>query len=80
MPHVKIALLGAGSHYFSGVLGQLAITEGLSGSEITLYDLDWEKSELMARLGNRFAEQAGTATWRKRAVGSLIPFPETQGH
>ncbi len=60
MPRLKITLLGAGSSYFAGVLGDLAITSGLAGSEITLYDLDLDKSRLMAGLGDRFAVQAGT--------------------
>ena len=61
MPSKKIVCLGAGSHYFSRALGDLAITEGLAGSEITLYDIDFEKAQLMARLGQRFAKEAGIA-------------------
>jgi alpha-galactosidase len=59
MPHTKIACLGAGSFYFPGVLGDIAVTPGLAGSEITLYDLDFDKAELMAGLAKRFAETAG---------------------
>ena len=60
MPHTKIACLGAGSFYFPGVLGDIAITPGLAGSEITLYDLDFDKTELMAALAKRLAETAGS--------------------
>jgi len=70
MPHTKIACLGAGSFYFPGVLGDIAITPGLAGSEITLYDLDFEKAELMAGLTKRFAETAG-ARLRIRACRRL---------
>lgn len=56
----KIVCLGGGSRYFTGVLGDLAVTEGLASSEITLYDIDYEKSELMAQYGARLAEESGT--------------------
>lgn len=59
MPSRKIVCLGAGSHYFSRALGDLAITEGLAGSEITLYDIDFDKAQLMAKLGKRLAKEAG---------------------
>ena len=59
MAHKKIVCLGAGSAYFRSVLSDLAVAEGLAGSEITLYDIDLEKLELMARLGRRLAEEAG---------------------
>ena len=59
MPSKKIVCLGAGSHYFSRALGDIALTEGLAGSEITLYDIDFEKAQLMAKLGRRFAKDIG---------------------
>ncbi|MFB3880090.1 MAG: hypothetical protein ACE149_02450 [Armatimonadota bacterium] len=60
MPNNKIVCLGAGSRYFSRALGDIAVTEGLAGSEVTLYDLDFEKAQLMAKLGKRFTREAGT--------------------
>ena len=45
----KIVCLGAGSGYFRRALADLAVTEGIAGSEITLYDLDYEKCEIMAK-------------------------------
>ncbi len=60
MPSKKIACLGGGSMYFRGALADLAVTEGLAGSEITLYDIDREKVELMGRLGARLADLSGT--------------------
>jgi alpha-galactosidase len=51
--------LGAGSEFFSFALADLAIDQGLAGSEITLFDLDWDKTQIMARLGQRFAQESG---------------------
>jgi len=70
MPGSKIACLGGGSRYFARVLGDLAVTPGLAESEITLYDIDLEKAELMAKHGARLAEQSGTGL-RVRACRDL---------
>ena len=70
MPSKKITCLGAGSRYFARALGDLAITEGLGGSEITLYDIDMGKAELMARHGARLAGLSGTGL-RVRACSEL---------
>lgn len=70
MPAKKIACLGGGSLYFAHVLGNLAATPGLAGSELTLYDLDREKAELMAATGRRLAEEGGTRL-RVRACAGL---------
>jgi alpha-galactosidase len=59
MPSKKIVCLGAGSYYFPRALGDIAITEGLAESEVTLYDIDFDKAQLMARLGKRLAKEAG---------------------
>ncbi len=56
----KIVCLGGGSLYFPRALGDLVAREDLAGSEIVLYDLDVEKSELMAAMGRRLADEAGT--------------------
>jgi len=70
MPSKKIVCLGAGSLYFPRALGDLAITPGLGGSEITLYDIDTDKAALMAGLGKRLAEMSGTGL-RMRACTDL---------
>jgi alpha-galactosidase/6-phospho-beta-glucosidase family protein len=74
MPSIKIVCLGAGSYYFPRALGDIAITPGLAGSEVTLYDIDFEKAELMAKLGRRFAKQAGTRV-KVRACQELAAPP-----
>jgi alpha-galactosidase len=60
MSSKKIVCLGGGSLYFRTALADLVVTEGLAGSEIVLYDIDPEKTKLMAQLGKRLAEQSGT--------------------
>jgi alpha-galactosidase len=57
MPKKKIVCLGGGSGYFTRALGDIIATQGLAGSEITLYDIDMEKAELMAQHGNKLASQ-----------------------
>jgi len=49
----KIVCLGAGSLYFPHAFVDLASFHDLEGSEIVLYDLDFEKSQLMAGLAKR---------------------------
>ena len=61
MPNIKIVCLGSGSGYFTRALGDLAISEGLAGAEIALYDIDMAKSELMARHGQRLCDQSGNS-------------------
>lgn len=70
MPSVKIACIGAGSRYFARALGDLAVARDLAGSEITLYDIDVAKAEVMARHGARLAGLSGTGL-RVRACESL---------
>lgn len=70
MPSVKIAALGGGSLYFRRALADLARSPELSGSEVTLYDIDEEKAAHMADLGNRLFAEAGVAT-TARAAGTL---------
>ena len=61
MPSKKIVCLGGGSMYFGRVaIPRLVVAEGLAGSEIVLYDIDVERTELVARHGRRLAEEAGT--------------------
>lgn len=60
MPSKKIVCLGSGSGYFARTLGDIVLAKGLAGSEITLYDIDLEKSEIMAEHGRRLAKESGT--------------------
>ena len=57
---MKIVCLGGGSLYFQRVLGDLALEEEHSGSDVLLYDMDAEKAARMAALGARFASESGT--------------------
>ena len=67
----KIVCLGAGSLYFRRAIPDLLMCEGLSGSELVLYDVVTEKSERMAAMGMRLAEQAGTRV-SVRAASELV--------
>ena len=58
MPSKKIVCLGGGSRYFIRALGDIAVTEGLAGSEISLYDIDIEKAEIMAQHGTASPKRA----------------------
>ena len=60
MPSKKIVCLGSGSGYFARTLGDIVLAKGLAGSEITLYDIDLEKSEIMAEHGRGLAKESGT--------------------
>jgi len=66
----KIVCLGGGSGYFTRALADLAVTEGIGGSEIIIYDIDYEKAGIMAKHGARLAEESGTGL-RVRACESL---------
>jgi len=57
----KIVLVGAGSHYFEMVLGELALTPDLAGCSVVLYDVDNKRMRLMRRLGTRIIEKAGAS-------------------
>jgi len=59
MPSKKIVCLGGGSGYFIRALGDIVVMPGLAGSEITLYDIDMEKAEIMAQHGARLAKESG---------------------
>ena len=59
MPNKKIVCLGGGSSYFARALSDIVIMPGLAGSEITLYDIDLEKAEIMAKHGSRLAQESG---------------------
>lgn len=59
MANKKIALLGSGSLYFTEVIPDLIAHDELEGSEVTLYDIDSEKSQRMAAMGRRLLAEAG---------------------
>ena len=70
MANKKIACLGGGSMYFARALPDLAAVPGLAGSEVTLYDIDLEKAQVMARHGARLAAASGTGL-KVRACDTL---------
>jgi len=53
---MKIAFIGAGSHFFESVLLEIAQTPELNGSEIALHDPDAERMELIQQVGKRISE------------------------
>lgn len=55
----KIVLLGGGSAFFRTVIGELAITEELSGSDVVFYDTQETHMEIIAKYGRQAAEQTG---------------------
>ena len=59
MPARKIVLLGGGSTFFRTVVGELDITQDLDGSDVVFYDKDKTYMEILARYGQRAAEQTG---------------------
>ena len=59
--------------YFRRALSDLLVCEDLSGSEIVLYDIDADKVEIMAAMGRRLAETAGT----KFTVRSTVDMEDT---
>ncbi len=59
MPAKKIVLLGGGSAFFRTVIGELAITEELGGSDVVFYDTQGTQMEILARYGQRAAQQTG---------------------
>jgi alpha-galactosidase len=59
MPAKKIVLLGGGSGFFRTVIGELAITEELSGSDVVFYDVQEPHMEIIAKYGRRAVEQTG---------------------
>ena len=57
----RIVFLGAGSGFFEGVLGEMALARGLAGSEVLLYDPDVPAARTMEGIGRKLMEEAGTA-------------------
>ncbi|NOZ27921.1 MAG: hypothetical protein GXP39_07705 [Chloroflexi bacterium] len=61
MSGVKFAFIGGGSlQWAPKLLTDIALTPGLEGSRVDLYDINAELAEMMQQLGRRIAEEAGT--------------------
>jgi 6-phospho-beta-glucosidase len=61
MSEEKIAIVGGGSAYVPGILYSFANSgTALSGSKIVLMDVDPSRLPVMAKLGQRMVEEAGT--------------------
>ena len=56
---MKITCLGAGGLYFLHPLGHIAVNKLLRGSRVDLYDIDQERSAMMAGAARRFSDEAG---------------------
>lgn len=54
---MKIAFIGGGSHFFEGVVIEIAQTPELRGATIALYDVLPEAAELIATVGRRYADR-----------------------
>ena len=55
---VKISLIGAGSATFSlGLVKDLCLTDGLSGSRVSFMDIDSERLDMIHRLASRYANE-----------------------
>ncbi len=62
MASVKIAIIGAGSVRYSLILiSDLAKTEGLSGSFVSLMDIDKERLDAIYRLAQKYTEELGVS-------------------
>jgi alpha-galactosidase len=61
MPGVKISIIGAGSASFSlRLVGDLCKTKGLSGSLVSLMDIDKNRLEAVHMLAKKYAEELGS--------------------
>jgi len=68
MATVKIVVVGGGSaHWIPTIATDLALTPGLEGSHLTLYDIDSKALGLTLPLAQRIVEEAGTS-WRVTAT------------
>jgi alpha-galactosidase len=58
---IKISVIGAGSAQFSlGLVKDLCLTPGLSGSLVSFMDLNGERLDMIHRLGARYARELGS--------------------
>ena len=57
---VKVTIIGAGSVVFSlGLVKDLCLTEGLSGSTVSFMDINEERLDVVHKLGVKYAEDLG---------------------
>jgi alpha-galactosidase len=57
-PHVRIAIIGAGSASFSGcIVRDLCVTAGLKGSHVALMDVDQRRLDLVQRMAERLSDE-----------------------
>lgn len=70
MANKKITCLGSGSLYFRRVLADIQLDKVLAGCEVVLYDIDSQKSQIMAGLGKRLSKEAGSGI-KVRSVDTL---------
>jgi len=56
----KIVLLGAGSSFFRGAIGEIVVTEALADSEIVLHDIDRKTLKIIEAVACRMAAEAAT--------------------
>ncbi|HBF69163.1 MAG TPA: alpha-glucosidase/alpha-galactosidase, partial [Thermotoga sp.] len=60
MPSVKIGIIGAGSAVFSlRLVSDLCKTPGLSGSTVTLMDIDEERLDAILTIAKKYVEEVG---------------------
>ena len=60
MSSVKVSIIGAGSVVFSlGLVKDLCLTKGLSGSTVSFMDIHEERLDVVYRLGVRYAQDLG---------------------
>ena len=59
MSKKKIVIIGAGSHFTPGLLGDFAGAEELAGSTVVLHDIEAAGMEIMTKLGRRMVKEKG---------------------
>ncbi len=59
---IKVSVIGAGSAQFSlGIVKDLCLTEGLTGSHVTFMDVSEERLDMIYKLATRYAQQLGAS-------------------
>jgi alpha-galactosidase len=59
---LKVSVIGAGSAQFSlGIVKDLCLTQGLSGSHISFMDVSEERLDMIFNLATRYAQQLGAS-------------------
>src|SRR5688572_17100506 len=58
---IRISVIGAGSAQFSlGLVKDLCLTPGLSGSQVSFMDVDAQRLEMIEKLARRYASELGS--------------------